>query len=326
MPKPIKETLYPHRRYLLANLLLGRSPKTIVEDCVLHNFDIPDNITLNQYKKFITDEFPHLLNLKIDFDKLLQYGLYHLVAYELQEDETYFDVRWPMSPLGMEGAFKIVEDPHMRRLITVMSLCDIKDEDIELIVNARYNYNYASEDVRMFVQYFADFSEFKFSERQAYINNIQDKVQRKIYSYALDGDKNMLLWKLGLAPDKSFDAMLRDVAVDCYYNYKEQLNINESNEAQKWAGLLLKVQERLDKMDVDDTSKTDLFGSVVFQVQALKTNTTEIQTPEQVQLDMPSYVLNNETRHDIVSIEDLEALSNRTPISEKDQKENDDNE
>lgn len=321
-----KEILYPHRRYILSSLLLGKSIQDITDDCQSYMFDPPDSVTVDAYRKQLKGMFPKFDKLNPDYDSLLTMDIYHMVCYELEQDSTAYPLNLPMPPLGIEGAFRILEDPHMRRLITVLSLGNIQDEDIELIVNARYSYDYASEDVRMFVHYFSDFSKYKFKDKQEYVLSMTDKHARKQFSYALKGDKNMLLWKMGLAPDKSFDMMLRDIGMDCFYNYREQLTLNDQSEAQKWATLLLKVQERLEKLDAEDADKKDLFGSLVFQVQAMKANTA-VLTPENVDLEMPTYATTSDGRQDILSLEKLENLTNDTTNSiEEQQKSSEDNE
>lgn len=318
-----KEILYPHRRYIMSNLLIGRSVKEISEECQLYSFDIPDTATIAAYQKQLKGMFPLFDKQRPDFDALLTMDLYHLVVYYLESDPGQYPLALPMQPIGIEGAFRIIEDPHMRKLITTLSLGNIQDEDIELIINARYNYNYASEDVRMFVHYFADFSQFKYADKQEFIANVQDRHLKKQYSYAMQGDKNMLLWKMGLAPDKSFDAMLRDIGVDCYYNYKEQLNLNDPTEAQKWAGLLLKVEERIGKIDSEDIDKKDLFGSLVFQVQSMKAS-SNIVAPEDILIDLPTYVNSGgDSRMDIISLDQLESLSNATITTVEEPKESD---
>lgn len=297
----------PNKRYILSNLLVKRSVAEITKECQTYNLDIPSSDTIARYQKFLADKVPFNPDAP-DFDVLLENKLYHMVAYYLLESGTTAII--PMSPIGVEGAFRILEDNHMRRIITALSLANMQNEDIDLIINARYNHNYDPEEVRLFVQFFCDFSNFKISEKQNYVNNIQDKLIRKNYSYALQNDKNMLLWKLGLAPDKSFDAMLRDIGVDCYYNYKEQLGINDQAEAQKWATLLLKVQERIDKLDEGDTNKHDLFSSFLFSVQSQKAN-TQILPPDKVQIEMPIYET-ADARTEIISVDELERASNVT--------------
>lgn len=48
-----------------------------------------------------------------------------------------------------------------------------------------------------------------------------DKNLRYFYNIALENDQNFLLWKLDLAPQKSYDAMLREMMNDSFYSFKE---------------------------------------------------------------------------------------------------------
>jgi hypothetical protein len=221
----------------------------------------------------------------------------------LQEDTMVYS---PIQPLGVDGAFRILDDPHMRRLITAMSLCDIQDTDIDLIVNARYNYNYAPEDVQMFVRYFADFKDFKYADRQVFVDAEKDKDNKRTYKYALSGDKNMLLWKLGLAPDKSFDAMMRDIATDSYYFFKERMKDHLEDEAQKWAMLFLKAQERVEKLNDVEDEKKSLYAEIIWQIQATKAADV-IVAPEDVELEFP-IELAMQSHGEILSSDQLQQL------------------
>ncbi len=317
----VKEILYPNKKYILANLVCKRPLMDIIKECQTYNLEIPDSQTLDIYNEFVK-------NLQFnenapDFDTLFTLKLYHMVVYHLLEKNPSYPVPIPMSPVGIEGALRILEDNHMRRIITALSLANMQDEDIDLIVNARYNHNYDPEEIRMYIQYFSDFSDFRISEKKSYVDSIQDKVLKRNYSYALETDKNMLLWKLGLAPDKSFDAMLRDIGVDCYYNYKEQLTQNDQAEAQKWAGLLLKVQERIDKLDEGDVNKHDLFQTFVFQAQTQKAN-TQILPPDKIQIEMPIYET-ADARKEIISIEQLEGATHAVITTQSVEESNKDN-
>ena len=64
------------------------------------------------------------------------------------------------------------------------------------------------------------------------------------------------MWKLGVAPSMGFDAMLKDMVVDSYFNFKEQSTRNQ-DQAHKWGNLMLKVQERLDKVERDLNEVSD---------------------------------------------------------------------
>jgi hypothetical protein len=123
---------------------------------------------------------------------------------------------------GVKGAFEIINDPMMYRLITSLALAKITDEDIELIVNGKYNFQYSSDDIEEFLHYFFNVKEWTLPRKQEYVDQVKDSGLKRFYKLALKGDKDYLVWKLGAAPEKSFDHMLRDMMTDSYYNFKER--------------------------------------------------------------------------------------------------------
>ncbi len=62
----------------------------------------------------------------------------------------------PCGTLGIKGAFDILEDPAMHQLITALAIARITDEDIELLVNGKFNVQYSPEDIKEFLHYFFD--------------------------------------------------------------------------------------------------------------------------------------------------------------------------
>ena len=137
-----------------------------------------------------------------------------------------FDMEGTTGTAGITGAFNVLNDPLMYRLITSMALAGITEEDIELIVNGKYNIHYSSEDIKEFLHYFFNVSEWNLNQKKEYVSTIKDSALLKFYKLALKGDKDYLVWKLGAAPDKSFNSMLRDMMVDSYYNFKERSKID----------------------------------------------------------------------------------------------------
>ena len=76
---------------------------------------------------------------------------------DLEIDKMYghlFNTNVPSGTLGIQGAFNVMDDPLMYRLITSLAMARITNEDIELIVNGKYNISYASEDIKEFLHYF----------------------------------------------------------------------------------------------------------------------------------------------------------------------------
>lgn len=65
---------------------------------------------------------------------------------------------FPEKPLSLDSAIRLLNDPLMYKLLTSMALCLMNDEDIELIVNARYNIEYTPEEIKCFLKYFFNVS------------------------------------------------------------------------------------------------------------------------------------------------------------------------
>lgn len=65
-----------------------------------------------------------------------------------------FKTEVPSGTLGIQGAFNVMDDPLMYKLITSLALARITNEDIELIVNGKYNISYVAEDIQAFLHYF----------------------------------------------------------------------------------------------------------------------------------------------------------------------------
>lgn len=168
----------------------------------------------------------------------------------------------------MPGTIEILNDPLMRRAIQALSIAgNVPVEDIELIINGKYDITYISDNFSMFLKYFFDIHNWTLAQKRDYVKNlhVSQNIFKAIYMIALKHDKSFLLWKLGLAPDKSFDQMLRDIGNDCYYNFKEK-QATDPDTALKWGTLMNKVIERLDKVEKDTEDKTTLFQSITFQL------------------------------------------------------------
>ena len=209
-------------------------------------------------------------NLLPDEQWLKDQGIFEVYAYKYN---------YPLSDsneskrleLSVPGALQILNDPLMRRAIQALSIAgSVPEEDIELIINGKYDITYISENFSLFIKYFFDVKEWSLAQKRAYVKKLpaSQEIFRPVYVIALTNDKNYLLWKLGLAPDKSFDQMLRDLATDAYYNCKERSHDPDS--ALKWGTLMTKIMDRLDKFDEDTQDKNDLYKQLTINLEQEK--------------------------------------------------------
>jgi len=171
--------------------------------------------------------------------------------------------------VGLAGAFEILKDQNMYEIMTSLALAKVNDEDIELIINGKYNIHYSHEDIKDFLHYFFNVENWSLSQKKEYVNVVKEPRLKKFYNLALDGDKDYLIWKLGIAPDKSFDQMIRDMGTDAYYNFKEQMRAHPE-EAQKWGQLVIRLSDRLDRIEKDTEEKRDLFSQITFVLSGKK--------------------------------------------------------
>lgn len=133
---------------------------------------------------------------------------------------------------GVEGALRLSEDPLMYRYITSLALARINDKDIELIVGSKFNPDYSVEDINLFLHYFFDVKSWSVKDKQEYVSKVTDPSLKEIYKDSLKHDKEYIMWKLGGKADLSIEEMMKDMAQDSYYNFKEKSR-REPDEAQK---------------------------------------------------------------------------------------------
>jgi len=245
---------------LVETLIVGRIPaEQVVNECANLGFQFPLEAVFHCEAMLYKDNEEYFSSKDApDPIWIHELGLEKLFGHR-------FQVQLPMGVVGIEGAYKIINDPLMFRLITSMALANATEEDIELIVNGKYNIEYATEDIVEFLHYFFNVKKWTIADKQQYINTVTVPELKSAYKLALKGDKDYLLWKLGAAPEKPFDAMLKDMMVDSYYNFKERAKADPEL-AQKWGTLAVKLTDRLEKLEKETHEKQDMFADIQFQI------------------------------------------------------------
>lgn len=245
-------------------LIIGRlKPEQVVNECNSLGLEFPlsaavavdDTLRKTYEEYFLSKDLPDPVWL-----------------HELNVEKMYghrFQVQVPAGITGITGAYKLLNDPLMHRLITSMALANANDEDIELIINGKYNIEYATEDIVEFLHYFFNVKGWSLVEKQRYVDTVNNPDLKRAYKLALSGDKDYLLWKLGAAPEKPFDEMLKDMMVDSYYNFKERAKADPEL-AQKWGALAVKITDRLEKLEKETGEKKDMFADIEFQLKSDK--------------------------------------------------------
>lgn len=201
-----------------------------------------------------------------DLAWLKSLGVDKMVAYLLK-------LEIPGGVIGIRGAFEILDDKPMYQTMTSMALASVTEEDIELIINAKYNIHYESDDIKEFLHYFFNVESWTLTDKRNYVNFVGNSTLKKYYNLAISGDKDYLIWSLGISPEKSFEAMLREMGTDCYYNFRDKMKRNPE-EAQKWGMLALRIVDKLDRLDEVKEEKQSLTEQIEFTLrESLLTNT-----------------------------------------------------
>lgn len=253
----------PYIKYVEALVCSKCAKDTILSKIGEQEFFIPFDGTDQVHDTLAKINPDYILKNQPDPGWLMELGVDKMVSYIRKLD-------MPNGTAGIEGAFRLLEDPLMYRLITSLALAKITDEDIELIVNGKYNINYTSEDITEFLHYFFNVKSWTLTDKVEYVDlAVTNNDLKKFYKMALKGDKDHLVWKLGAAPNKSFDSMLREIMTDSFYNFKESSKTN-TDVAQKWGALALKTVEKLEKFDRDTKEKKDVFQEISFKLNKKK--------------------------------------------------------
>ena len=253
---------FPHTRYVTTLVAGKKSPEAILDDLKKYDlgFPLPGVQEIYEDLKEQQPDYFKKASASIELEWLEDWGISEMYGYLFDVYTNNTDVQ------AIEGAFKILNDPLMKRLVTSLAMAGITSEDIELIVNGKYNIEYAHEHIVLFLKYFFDVAGFSFVEKKKLVEKVVDPDTKRFFTIALKGDKDYLLWKLGAAPDKSFDSMLRDMMSDSYYNFKERSRV-DPDLAQRWGGLAVKLSDRIDKVQQEKTSSEDLFTELEFKLE-----------------------------------------------------------
>jgi hypothetical protein len=252
---------WPHKKFIQALLCERYGPDQVFEELSKWNLPFPAQDLQDIYMEIKPQQTAYFNHRRkeIDRDFLDREGLHQMWAYQFKKS-TDLDTN------PIRGAFALLENVQLRILLYAMALAGTSAEDMELIVNGKFDINASSDDVDAFLYYFFNLTDFNYSEKVTLEDSFaKDVSTKRAFKLALKGDKNYMLWKLGAAPDKSFDQMLRDMLADSYYLFKEKV-LTDPETATKFGSLAVKLADRLERVIQNDQKANDLFSEVKFEL------------------------------------------------------------
>jgi hypothetical protein len=295
---PLNKFRLPHLKYIQTLIVGQRTAVEIVEELTRLKLDVVPDIITKIYQDLFKQQptiFDKVKSIDPDHDWMADLDILGMYGYRFEKSIA-------ISKDGIQGAFKILDDSKICNIIYPLALAGISTEDIELTCTGRFDINYEPNDFIQFLHYFANFKGWTNADKELYVGTILEPTLKEHYKLALKGDKNYLLWKLGAAPNKSFDQMLREMFTDCFYYFKEKQK-KEAVDAQRWGMLAVKISDRLDRIDEDSKNKKTIFDQVKFELADEKPKTEEIVDFNSIGAEIPD--INN------LSLPDLDTLKQK---------------
>lgn len=249
----------PERKYIEV-LIAGKvSSPILVEDLTNHKIQIPKDKELIAIYEDLVKTNPEYFTTdgaEPDPDWLKDFGLSPMFYYRWKKPTD-------LSLKGCDGVFKMMEDPNVMRYIHLLAFSGVAKDDIELILNARYNISYESEYFQMAFQYFCNYDDWTYADKELYSDGIVDVDLRKHYKEALHEDRGQLLWDIGLGtdPKMSIEEALKDMFNDAYRFFK-RFQKNRAAEARDYAALAVKISDRVEGIKSKEETAQDLISQL----------------------------------------------------------------
>jgi hypothetical protein len=248
----------PERKYMEV-LIAGRiSPVLFADDLSMHKIALPsEKIILAIHDELVASNPEYFSqDVEPDPDWLKDTGLSPMFYYRWKKP-TDASIR------GCDGAFRMLGDPRMLKYMHLLSFAGITQEDIELILNSKYNISYEPEDFQVFFKYFANYTGWSYNDKELYSDSITDPDMRKQFKTAIKGERAQLIWELGLGadPNLSFGELLQDMFTDSYFFFKKNLKLRP-DDAQKFAALAVKISDRLEGIKDKESDAQDFISQL----------------------------------------------------------------
>ena len=252
---------WPHKKFI-QTLICGRlSADSILDHLQKWALPFPTDDLQDMYEE-IREKHPayfartsHVIKAKI----LRTLKIEPIYAHYFKKGTTHDISHIP-------GIFKLLDNRQIRTFIFATVLAGISSDDIELILNGKFDINASSLEIDGFIDYFFNLQDFVHRDKVVLEEQFAKDIDTKrAFRLALKNDRNYMLWKLGAAPQKSFNGMLRDMMHDSYYLFKEKSK-NNPEVATKFGSLAVKLADRLDRADQRENDADEFFNDMEFDI------------------------------------------------------------
>ena len=302
---------WPHKKFVQALLCERLGPDQVLEEINKWNLPFPTQDLQDMYMEIKPKQAAYFNHRKREVDRefLDKENLHQMWAY-------YFKKPTELNTVPIRGAFALLENIQIRILLYAMTLAGMSPDDMELIINGKFDINAGSEDIEAFLFYFFNLKDYNYSEKTTLEESFaQDVNTKRAFKIALKEDRNYMLWKLGAAPDKSFDQMLRDMLADSYYLFKEKAKIDPET-AIKFGGLSVKLADRLERVIQNDQKADDLFSEIKFDL-SKDDEIIKAPTAEDIGAEVGGKFDDYEVKSKLPNFKDMEDITSVAPQKPK---------
>lgn len=182
----------------------------------------------------------------------------------------------------VEGAYKLLQDPLMYKIVTSVALVGMTEEDKEFILLSDFNTEYSQEHLEAFLHYFFNIRHWSVKDKKDWIENYSHPELKPVYVDALKQNKDYLFWKLGLKRNLSYKQMIADMGRDSYFLFKEAKSADPQR-AQAWGKLAMALADKMNKIDTKDKEGPkggNVISDIKFQIQTRIGRKYEDETPD----------------------------------------------
>ncbi len=243
--------LLPHYKLVETLIVLRYNLKTLNAFLEKFNFRLIASSDYSTISSKILTDFPEIFKGDNDylFRSLQTLNITGMYAY-LKNDTLLISHEDYSLDLYKE-AFNIWEDLTSSRPLRTMAMAKVSPEEAELYINQVPGKALSTEACEVFFNFFFNVFDWTLGDKKVYIEEEPDKTLKNLFKLALTKDKEYVIWKSGLSPNKSYTDMLDSMLTDAYFQYRDTPKV-KTEDAKKWADIFLKVGDKLkDQQEVE---------------------------------------------------------------------------
>lgn len=154
---------------------------------------------------------------------------------------------------GMTKACEIFANAQMRTAFSLLVIRAFEYEDIVELFQNRFHYIVTKESYALAVKYFFNFTYMRHNDYVNLLENVSPEERDSLNTALGPTTSNFVEHRIGATPKLTYDEILQDIMVTCYYKFKACHNEPLMDMlAMKWAAMAMKAGEQKEKYGKGD--------------------------------------------------------------------------